>query len=127
MGWWILMTERQDKFIDIYSKTGNATQSAIEAGYSQKTAKQKGYELKNLLRKEINEQTQKVLADHVPSSIKWLSELARDSESDSVRLGAIKDLLDRAGLKPVERIEQTTVERMSDDEIQRELDALIKH
>ena len=121
------MTERQDKFIDIYSKTGNATQSAIEAGYSQKTAKQKGYELKNLLRKEINEQTQKVLADHVPSSIKWLSELAETSESDSVRLGAIKDLLDRAGLKPVERIEQTTVERMSDDEIQKELDALIKH
>jgi phage terminase small subunit len=123
----LLMTERQDKFIDIYSKTGNATQSAIEAGYSQKTAKQKGYELKNLLRKEINEQTQKVLADHVPSSIKWLSELAETSESDSVRLGAIKDLLDRAGLKPVERIEQTTVERMSDEEIQRELDALIKH
>ena len=123
----LLMTERQDKFIDIYSKTGNATQSAIEAGYSEKTAKQKGYELKNLLRKEINEQTQKVLADHVPSSIKWLSELAETSESDSVRLGAIKDLLDRAGLKPVERIEQTTVERMSDEEIQRELDALLKH
>ena len=125
--WYKVMTERQDKFIDIYSKTGNATKSAIEAGYSQKTAKQKGYELKNLLRKEINEQTQKVLADHVPSSIKWLSELAETSESDSVRLGAIKDLLDRAGLKPVERIEQTTVERMSDEEIQRELDALIKH
>jgi phage terminase small subunit len=123
----LLMTERQDKFIDIYSKTGNATQSAIEAGYSEKTAKQKGYELKNLLRKEINEQTQKVLADHVPSSIKWLSELAETSESDSVRLGAIKDLLDRAGLKPVERIEQTTVEKMSDEEIQRELDALLKH
>ena len=123
----LLMTERQDKFIDIYSKTGNATQSAIEAGYSEKTAKQKGYELKNLLRKEINEQTQKVLADHVPSSIKWLSELAETSESDSVRLGAIKDLLDRAGLKPVERIEQTTVEKMSDEEIQRELDSLLKH
>ena len=123
----LLMTERQDKFIDIYSKTGNATQSAIEAGYSQKTAKQKGYELKNLLRKEINEQTQRVLADHVPSSIKWLSELAETSESDSVRLGAIKDLLDRAGLKPVERIEQTTVEKMSDEEIQRELDSLLKH
>ena len=123
----LLMTERQDKFIDIYSKTGNATQSAIEAGYSEKTAKQKGYALKNLLRKEINEQTQKVLADHVPSSIKWLSELAETSESDSVRLGAIKDLLDRSGLKPVERIEQTTVEKMSDEEIQRELDSLLKH
>ena len=60
-------------------------------------------------------------------SIKYLSELAESSESDSVRLGAIKDLLDRAGLKPVERIEQTTVEKMSDEEIQRELDSLLKH
>ena len=121
------MTERQDKFVENYSKTGNATQSAIEAGYSEKTAKQKGYELKNLLRKEINEQTQKVLAANVPTSIKWLSELAKSSESDSVRLGAIKDILDRAGLKPVERSEVTTVERMSDEEIQRELNSLLKH
>ena len=49
------MTERQDKFIEHYSITGNATQSAIEAGYSEKTAKQKGYELKNLLREQIND------------------------------------------------------------------------
>ena len=61
------MTERQDKFIEHYSLTGNATDSAIKAGYSEKTAKQKGYELKNLLRDEINDQTQKVLADKIPS------------------------------------------------------------
>ena len=123
----LLMTERQDKFIEHYSLTGNATDSAIKAGYSEKTAKQKGYELKNLLREQINDQTQKVLADKIPSSLHFLSELAEKAESESVRLGAIKDLLDRAGLKPVERIEQTTVEKMSDEEIQRELDSLLKH
>ena len=121
------MTERQDKFIEYYSITGNATQSAIEAGYSEKTAKQKGYELKNILREQINDQTQKVLADKIPSSLHFLSELAEKAESESVRLGAIKDLLDRAGLKPVERIEQTNIEQMSNEEIQRELDALLKH
>jgi len=42
-------------------------------------------------------------------------------------LGAVRDLLDRAGLKPVERIETTTIEAMSNEEIQRELDALLKH
>ena len=122
-----VVTERQDKFIEHYSITGNATQSAIEAGYSEKTAKQKGYELKNILREQINDQTQKVLADKIPSSLHFLSELAEKAESESVRLGAIKDLLDRAGLKPVERIEQTNIEQMSNEEIQRELDALIKH
>jgi phage terminase small subunit len=122
-----MMTERQDKFIEHYSLTGNATQSAIEAGYSEKTAKQKGYELKKFLSHEINEQTQKVLADKVPQNIHFLSELAEKAESESVRLAAIKDILDRAGLKPIERSEVTTVERMSDEEIQREIDALLKH
>jgi phage terminase small subunit len=124
---WKIMTERQEKFVEYYSLTGNAAKSAVEAGYSQKTAKQKGYELKKLLSNEIHEQTQKILQDKIPASIHWLTELAQTAESESVRLGAIKDLLDRAGLKPVERIEQTNVERMSDEEIQRELNALIKH
>ena len=44
-----------------------------------------------------------------------------------MRLGAIKDLLDRAGLKPVERIETTTVEQMSEEDIKKEIDALTRH
>ena len=121
------MSVMQDKFIEHYSLTGNATQSAVEAGYSEKTAKQKGYELKNILREQINDQTQKVLADKIPQNLHFLSELAEKAESESVRLAAVKDILDRAGLKPVERIEQTNIEQMSNEEIQRELDALIKH
>jgi phage terminase small subunit len=121
------MTERQEKFIEYYSLTGNASRAAVEAGYSEKTAKQKGYELKNLLREEINDQTQKVLADKIPATLNVLSKLAEEAESESVRLGAVKDILDRAGLKPVERIEQTNIEKMSNEEIQRELDALTKH
>ena len=38
------MTPKQQKFCDEYIKTGNATQSAINAGYSKKTAKQIGQE-----------------------------------------------------------------------------------
>ncbi len=117
----------QEKFVEYYCLTGNATQAAIEAGYSEKNARQQGYRLKESLEDEIRIQTQKVLQGHVPLSIKYLSELAESSDSDSVRLGAIKDILDRAGLKPVERSEVTTVERMSDEEIQRELDSLLKH
>lgn len=39
------MTERQERFCQEYSKLGNATQSAIEAGYSQKTAYSAGQRL----------------------------------------------------------------------------------
>ena len=121
------MTDKQDRFIENYVLTGNATKSAIASGYSEKTAKVKGSQLKAQLRNEIVEATQKVLADKIPEGLSWLTELAREAESESVRLGAIKDLLDRAGLKPVERIETTTVEQMSDEEIRKELDALTRH
>jgi hypothetical protein len=123
----MIKTSMQEKFVEYYCLTGNATQAAIEAGYSEKNARQQGYRLKESLEDEIRIQTQKVLQGHIPLSIKYLSELAESSDSDSVRLGAIKDILDRAGLKPVERSEVTTVERMSDEEIQRELDSLLKH
>lgn len=39
------MTERQERFCQEYAKLGNATQSAIEAGYSQKTAYSAGQRL----------------------------------------------------------------------------------
>lgn len=45
------LTAKQKKFADNYIKTGNATQSAIDAGYSKKTAKSVGSE--NLTKPDI--------------------------------------------------------------------------
>ena len=118
------MTEKQDKFIESYVLTGNATRSAIAAGYSEKTAKVKGYQLKNQLHNEIQKEVQKAILDKIPASLKWLSDLAAGAESESVRLGAIKDILDRAGLKPVDKVETTTIDQMSADEIKKELESL---
>ena len=45
-----------------------------------------------------------------------LSDLAENAESESVRLGATRDLLDRAGFRPVDRHEITkekTVEELN--------------
>ncbi len=39
------MTERQERFCQEYSKLGNATQAAINAGYSERSAKQIGQKL----------------------------------------------------------------------------------
>lgn len=39
------MTQRQERFCQEYSKLGNATQSAVEAGYSEKTAYSAGQRL----------------------------------------------------------------------------------
>lgn len=46
------LTPKQQKFADYYIETGNATESAIRAGYSKKTAKEMGSE--NLTKPHIS-------------------------------------------------------------------------
>ncbi len=55
------MTPKQRKFCDEYIKTGNATQSAINAGYSQKTARAIGAE--NLTKPDIKKYIDSKLKD----------------------------------------------------------------
>ena len=81
----------------------------------------------NLLLKKIEERQKKMLQDCVPGALAQLRSLVDAAESESVRLGAIKDVLDRAGLKPVEKVQQeiSHVEQASTDELKRELEALM--
>ena len=118
------MTDKQDLFIQEYVRSGNATKSAIYAGYSEKTAKAQGHQLKNKLSEQIKDATYKALQDKIPQALKWVTDLAEKAESESVRLGAVKDILDRAGMKPVEKIETTTIDQMSAEDIKKELASL---
>jgi len=121
-----LRTEKQEAFIEAFCLTGNAAKAAEMAGYSEKASKQKGYALKKQFAEEIAEKTRDMMRDAVPGVLAKLHELMEESSSDAVKLGAIKDFLDRAGLKPVERVEQKVshVESSSLDELRRELEAL---
>lgn len=59
-----MLNERQKKFVREYIKTNNATQSAISAGYSKKTAYSMGQRLlKNVEIKERLEKEQKKNAE----------------------------------------------------------------
>jgi len=120
-----LRTDKQETFIEQYCLSGNASKAAEMAGYSH--AKQRGYELKNKFSKEIEERQKKMLQDCVPGALAQLQNLVHSAESESVRLGAVKDVLDRAGMKPVEKVKQeiSHVETASIDELERELEALI--
>ena len=68
-----------------------------------------------------------MIQDCVPGALLQLKSLSEGAESESVRLGAVKDILDRAGLKPTEKIKQEVshVEEKSTEELQRELEALV--
>lgn len=58
-----MLNERQKKFVREYIKTNNATQSALSAGYSKKTAYSIGQE--NLKKPEIAEAIEKQLKKNV--------------------------------------------------------------
>ena len=120
-----MRTEKQEAFVEEYCKSGNATQAAIKAGYSKNVAKQKAYKLKEQFSKEIEDRTKKLLQDSVPVALAQLKKLSSDAVSEAVQLRAIKDILDRTGYKPTERVEQTiTHADKSTEELERELEAL---
>ena len=119
------LTDQRKRFIEYFSQTGNATQSAIKAGYSEKTAEQQGYELKNKLSTEIDDATRKLLSGAVPMAIDKLKSLiSEDKISPSVKLGAINSLLDRTGYQTVHKVEDITGKK-TDQELQAELNHLL--
>ena len=121
-----MRTSKQERFIEQYCLTGNAAGAAEWAGYG--SPKQRGYELKNQFAFEIEERTRKMIQDCVPGALSQLKLLSEGAESESVRLGAVKDILDRAGLKPADKIQQeiSHIEGKSTAELKQELEALIR-
>ena len=119
------LTDKQKLFIEYFSQTGNATQSCIKAGYSEKTAEQQGYELKNKLANQIDTATKKLLGSVVPIAVDKLRKLIEnDKTTPSVQLGAINSLLDRTGYQTTTKIEDVTGKK-TDEELRQELDHLL--
>jgi len=120
-----ILTELQKEFVRHFSQTGNATQSAVKAGYSAKSAEQQGYELKNKLSLEIENETRRLMGSCVPMAVDKLKKLVEDERiSPSVRLGAINSILDRTGYQTTHKVEDVTGKK-SDEELQKELEHLL--
>jgi phage terminase small subunit len=119
------LTEMQQAFVENFSQTGNAKQSAIKAGYSEATAEQQGHNLKKQLSNEIDEATKKLMSSHVPLAVDKLKELISNPKiSPSVQLGAVNSLLDRSGYQTITKIEDVTG-RKTDAELREELRHLL--
>ena len=61
-----MKTPKQEAFIEAYCLTGNAKKSAVMAGYPEKSAKQKGHELKKQFADEIKSQIERNVLDASP-------------------------------------------------------------
>jgi hypothetical protein len=118
----MINTEKQAKFVEYYVLTGNATQAYKMAGYSPKAADVNGPNLRKKLAVEIEEETRKRVQGLAPMAVGFLEELAKNAQSEQVRLKAVMDILDRSGYKPTDKVEQTvTYDDKTTDELKAEL------
>ena len=83
------MTERQKRFCDYYIQTGNGTEAAIKAGYSEKTAKQIANEnlTKPYLKNYIDEQLQKLEDARIADTtevLKYLTSVMRGESTAEI-------------------------------------------
>ena len=86
-----------EMFIQTYVETGNVLASLKEGGY--KVNRNNGYSLKRKHQEEINKRMQERLRQSGPKALACVESLMDSAMSETVRLGAAKDLLDRAGYK----------------------------
>ena len=94
------LTEKQKRFIDYYIETCNATEAAIRAGYSKKTAKNIGCENLAKLNPFIKSKLEAKDRERIASQdevLEFLTRVIRGEELDQFGLDAsLKDRLESA-------------------------------
>lgn len=86
------LTEKQKRFADEYIKSGNATQAAIAAGYSKKSAQQTGSEnlLKPVIKNYIDERMRTIENSRIMTAkeaVEFLTSVVRGDVKETVVIG----------------------------------------
>ena len=113
------MNARQQKFCDYYLQSGNATEAAVKAGYSKKTARAIGAEnlTKPDIQKYISEHTQKQHTERIATAdevLEFWSKILRNEEiSSKDRLRASENLGKRYRLLEPEKDETSAKDALT--------------
>lgn len=108
------LTERQRKFAEFYFELSNGTKAAKLAGYNESGAHVEASRILKIpkikeylaeLHQERRERVQSRLASMAVEAAEMMFELAKSADSENVRATALKDVLDRGGYKPTDKIE----------------------
>jgi|TARA_R110000782_G_scaffold5652_1_gene19528 hypothetical protein len=122
--------EKEQSFIDAFCEgdtAGNATQSAIKAGWSKdKSPRQQGAYLKKKYTKEIREKNEERITSTSGMAISVLQDLLR-SEQDAVRLNTAKLILELGNFSSQTiNLNVDNTNQKSDDELISELNTLMQ-
>jgi hypothetical protein len=115
------LTDRQESFCSNFVTNGSeGAQAARDAGFSG-DGRVDAHRLVKLphIQARIFELTRQKMSGYGPKMLKVLMDLATSARSEKVRFDAAKDLMDRVGFKPVERILSVTQDTsgLSPDEL----------
>ena len=96
------LTIQRQVFVEEYVRSGDHLDAAKKAGYKDThTLRNQACKLRRECADDISEELHRNFAEIAPRALNILSDFAENAES--VRLGATRDLLDRAGFRPVDR------------------------
>jgi hypothetical protein len=88
--------QKEEKFVEHYTNTGNAKESALASGYNSKSACSMGHYLKKKFALEIEEKQKEKLQGMSGKSLGVLDRLL-NADSDNVKLNACKLILECNG------------------------------
>ncbi len=115
------LTNQSQVFVEEYVRSGDHLEAAKKAGYKDThTLRNQACKLRRECADEITDELHRNFAEIAPRALNILSDLTENAESESVRLGATRDLLDRAGFRPVDRheiVKEKSVEKLNSQHV----------
>lgn len=92
------LTQKQQRFVDEYLVSGNATQAALKAGYSKKAAKQIGTEnlAKPSIKAYIEERSAEIASAKIASArevMEFYSRVLRGEETEEIPMATAQDVV----------------------------------
>lgn len=101
------LTVKQKALVEAYvANGGNLTAAANEAGYAEgKAARVTAWKTMKVAHVQLYlmQVTAEAFATHAAMAVHKVASLAKGARSEYVQLEASKDILDRAGFKPIDR------------------------
>ncbi len=93
------LSKKEKGFADDYIETGNGTRSILNNYDTTDMNTASSMAVENLRKQKI----QNYIQEHAEQAESMIYSLSQTASAEAVRLSASKDILDRAGFKPVEK------------------------
>lgn len=105
-------TEKQSTYVNALLETGDRKTALEVAGYSPTSQPEKFQIVQNVLEDRQKEMMKRFM-DNAEEMKDNMLDLARNAKSEAVKFQATKDILDRAGLNPINKNQTETAKYVS--------------